>query len=180
VLWLAAAACGPGAPESGREVTPVYNKQSGRLEALVSDRDGDGRADTRAVMDGTAVTRIEIDRNGDGKPDRWEFYASAAAGATPVMERAEESDAADGRITRREFFEGGAIVRAEEDTDRDGRVDKWETYTGGSVVTLELDLAGRGRPTQRLTYGAGGGVTRVESDPDGDGVFAPLTPGGKS
>ena len=66
-------------------VSTVYNKESGKLEQLVSDRDGDGRAETRAFMDGAVLKRIEIDRNGDGVVDRWETYAGgrvAGPGAT--------------------------------------------------------------------------------------------------
>jgi hypothetical protein len=58
-------------------------------------------------------------------------------------------------------------------------VDKWETYAKGSLLSIDLDLEGSGRPTQRLTYGAAGGVARVESDPDGDGVFTPSASGRK-
>ena len=173
---MVTAGCGTeGARQTDRAVTPIYGKESGRLEALVSDRDRDGTADTRAVMNGTQLSRVEIDRNNDGQPDRWEFYRAAPSGdGSPVIERAEESGAFDTRITRREFFVEGSLARAEEDTNGDGRVDKWETYKGGALVVLELDLAGKGRPTQRLTYGADGGVPLVESDPEGDGVFAPV------
>src|SRR5262245_35957062 len=70
--------------------TPIYSKETGRLEQITSDRNGDGKIDTRAFMDGTRITRIEIDRNGDGKVDRWEYYVPMPAGA-PL------SASADGR-----------------------------------------------------------------------------------
>ena len=170
------AGCGPAgsaAPEN-QQVTPVYNKETGRLEGLDGDRNGDGKVDTRAVMDGVRVQRVDIDRNGDGRADRWEFYVPGSTPGSPQIERAEESETADGRITRREYYESGRVARVEEDTNDDGRVDKWEYYVGGSLGRVELDLAGRGKPTQRLTYDAGGAVTLVESDPDGDGMFEPV------
>ena len=34
----------------GDRATPVYNKQTGRLEELLSDKNGDGKIDTRAHM----------------------------------------------------------------------------------------------------------------------------------
>ena len=177
-LALSASACSSKAsgPGDGR-VAPVYNQETGKLEQLVSDRDGDGRPETRAFMDGAVLKHIEIDRNGDGKPDRWEYYAGgpfAAKGGgfgAPSVERAEEANGADARITRREFFSGGVVQRVEDDTDGDGRTDKWEWYEKGQLARVELDLVGKGFASQRLVYGAGGSVIRIETDPDGDGVF---------
>lgn len=172
------AAC--DARNSGRtapQVAPVYNQDTGRLEQLVSDRDGDGRAETRAFMDGAVLERIEIDRNGDGAVDRWEYYGGGKVGVpgaalgAPVIERAEEANGPDARVTRREFFADGAVQRVEEDTNLDGRTDKWEFYEAGELARIELDLIGKGAPSQRLVYGPGGAVIRVETDPDGDGRF---------
>jgi hypothetical protein len=170
------AGCGPAgsAAPANQQVIPVYSKDTGRLEGLDGDRNGDGKVDTHAVMDGVRVQRVDIDRDGDGRADRWEFYAPGPTVGSPQIERADESDAPDGRITRREFYESGRVARVEEDTNDDGRVDKWEYYVGGSVGRVELDLAGRGKPTQRLTYDAVGAVRLVESDADGDGTFAPV------
>lgn len=172
------AACGgtrPSRTEGG--LAPVYNPETGRLEELLSDRDGDGRPETRAFMDGAVLKRIEIDRNGDGAPDRWEFYsggvASAAVGAggAPRMTHAEEANGRDARVTRREFYSDGVLRRVEDDVDGDGRPDKWEAYDAGVLVRVDLDLVGKGYASQRLVYGPGGHVIRVETDPDGDGVF---------
>lgn len=171
-----AAACGSQSPEPATDATPVYNQQTGRLEEIRSDRDGDGRVDTRAYMDGTRLLRIEIDRDGDGETDRWEHYAEQRPGQqAPPIERAEEAGGPERRIVRREFYVDGTIERVEEDTDLDGGIDKWETYRGGRLVHVDLDLARQGRPTRRLVYNAEGGVDRIEADADGDGVFAPIT-----
>jgi hypothetical protein len=189
VALAALVACARPASER-TAATPVYSETTGRLEQLVSDRDGDGVAETRAFMDGARLLRIEIDRNADGQPDRWEYYApdgtvpgSAPTSAPapgddpPPILRAEEASGPDGRITRREYYERGRLARVEEDVDADGRMDKWERYEAGVLVRVDLDLSGRGTADRRLWYGADGQVERVEADPDGDGTFEPA-PGG--
>jgi hypothetical protein len=132
-------------------------------------------------MDGTILRHVELDRDGNGRTDRWEFYLPAPAGdGRPRLERAEEANGTDDRVTRRETYRDGVISRVEEDTDFDGRVDKWEVYERGALARMDLDLSGRGRPDRRLVYGPGGTVARIEVDPDGDGVFtvAPPASGG--
>lgn len=160
-VGLVAGACGP-APPTG-QATPVYNQTTGRLEQLVSDADANGTPDARAFMDGVALQRIELDRNQDGKPDRWEHYApspgAVGAGTSPAIVRAEEANGPDARVTRTEFYKDGVIARVEEDTDLDGRPDKWETYEDGDLRYVDLDLDGRGVATQRLAYAADGTAT---------------------
>jgi hypothetical protein len=183
---LAGCTTAQGQPSDDARTTAVYNTTTGRLEQLVSDRDGDGKPDTRAHMEGTTLKWIEIDRDGDGKSDRWEYYSPAPAGAprgTPpsVIDRADEAGAADQKVTRREHYQRGVLQRTEEDTDRDGRMDKWEFYDGNVLTRVEFDLSGHGHPDRRLVYGPDGNVIRIEVDPDGDGKFeaAPVPPAGK-
>jgi hypothetical protein len=161
----------------GTAATPVYNKQSGRLEELLSDKNGDGKIDTRAHMEGVRVKYIEIDLNADERPDRWEYYvpASRTGGVAglqeSVLERVEVATQFNGKIMRREFYENGIISRTEEDTDFDGRIDKWETYEAGQLARVELDLDGKGFASRRLVYRADGAFDHVEQDSDGDGRF---------
>jgi hypothetical protein len=167
---------GVGLDGPAGRTSPVYDPQTGRLEQLVSDTNGDGKVDMRAQMDGVRFRSVEIDRDGDGRADRWEYYTqpvarSSKAVAGSVLERAEESNAPDGRITRREWYTGGAIARVEEDTDADGRVDKWEWYLHGALSQLDLDLDGKGVPTRRFLYGANGALDHVEVDAKGTGTF---------
>jgi len=159
-------------------VDPVYNRETGKLEQLVSDRDRDGKIDTRAFMDGAVLKYIEIDRTRDGQPDRWEYYTGGESTTSPSkIEHAEEANGFDRRITRREFYADGVIRRVIDDVDSDGRPDKWESYEGGTLSKVELDLLGKGFPSQRLIYDAAGTVTRVETDPEGDGSFVPVKEG---
>lgn len=174
LLAIAATACDhPAAQAPKAGATPIYNKQTGRLEQLLSDKNGDGKIDTRAHMEGVRLKLIEIDNNGDEKTDRWEHYTpvpSGAVGAT-VIDRVEEAAKPNGVITRREFYLEGALKRSEEDTDLDGKVDKWEFYESGQLVRVDLDLHGKGVANRRLVYTLSGAFDHVEEDPDGDGKF---------
>jgi hypothetical protein len=154
-------ACAP-APASKGSAEPVYSKTTGKLEQLIADADADGKPDLRAIMDGATLKRIEVDRDHDGRPDRWEEYVTAAdkdAEPGPQIVRAEEANGPDDRVTRREQYEGGQLRTVEEDTDLDGRVDKWETYKDNRLLTVDLDLEGTGSPNRRLSYGPSGEVT---------------------
>jgi hypothetical protein len=185
---LSAPACSERAETPGvaGASTPVYNQQTGRLEALESDINQDGQVDARAHMEGVALKYIEIDRDFDGRFDRWEYYVAApgtpAAARSPdgrsVIDHAEDAGGPDGRITRREFYVYGLLARVEEDADLDGRVDRWELFDAGVLKQMDLDLDGSGRPTRRLFYGPGGQVVRVEADPDGDGTFEVVSTAG--
>ena len=112
-------------PASGAKATPVYNDKSGQLEQIVSDSNGDGKVDTRAFMEGRRLLRIEVDRNSDGAADRFEFYGEAppervdptSPAGRAEIERVEESNGPDQRITRREFYERGELARVEDDSN---------------------------------------------------------------
>ena len=49
------------------QVTPTYRADTGRLEKLAYDRNGDGREDAWTFMDGTRLLRAELDDNFDGR-----------------------------------------------------------------------------------------------------------------
>jgi hypothetical protein len=112
-------------------------------------------------MDGATLKRIEIDRNHDGRPDRWEEYVMVEENsiAVPQIVRAREANGPDDRVTREEEYEAGEVRRVREDTDLDGRIDKWETYRDKRLIYVDLDLDGTGNATRRLSYTAGGEVT---------------------
>jgi hypothetical protein len=182
IATLTGVACGapPDTHPAQRSLTPSYNQETGRLEALTSDRNSDGRIDTWAYMDGARLERVEIDRDGDGTADRIEHYDTPAdeggrGGSVlerAVISRAEEVTGPERVVVRREFYEHGVLQRVEEDTNADGTVNRWETYEGGSLVRMDLDLQGKGFPDRRLFY-ARGGIHRIDVDPEGDGVFTP-------
>ena len=173
--FLASLACTSQASgPSGATATPVYSQETGKLEQLLSDSNGDGKVDTRAFMDGTLLRKIEIDRNGDFRADRVEHYAIAPLSRAPMgfeIERAEEASGPDGRITRREIYERGSLVRVEEDADGNGTTDKWEHYERGLMTRVDLDLSARGTADRRMFYRRDGSVERVEVDREGRGEW---------
>jgi hypothetical protein len=180
------AGCGSGTtPEAAakKDVKSEYNA-SGRLTRLTYDRNGDGKIDTWGYMDGSRVVRVEVDENGDGQIDRWEYHTdpkgstgstgSNADAGDVTVERIDRATKFDGKISRREYFEHGALARIEEDTDGDGKIDKWETYSGGTLATLAIDTKARGTPDRRLIYKPDGTLSRIETDPSGTGTWRPL------
>jgi hypothetical protein len=137
-------------------------------------------------MDGTHLKSIAIDRNGDGRLDRWEYYTAGAGDANSagaafdkhtMLVRADEANGPDDRITRHEHYEQGVLVAVEEDTDFDGRLDKWERYEHGTLVQVDLDLTGQGKAGRRLVYRPDGSLDHIEQDVSGDGHFQPMPAG---
>jgi hypothetical protein len=177
--WLMAG-CSGSAPAAGVQgrVSPTYRADNGRLEKLAYDRNGDGREDAWAFMDGTRLLRAELDDNFDGRVDRREVYTAGAqdqrAGGTAVIPgqgvlARVELVARDGTVFRAETYGKGVLESAEEDTDRDGHTDKWERYEAGALVSVALDTRRRGLPDRRLVYARDGGAPRIETIADGSG-----------
>jgi len=160
-------------PDNQR-VQASYDKTSGKLLQLVVDGATDGRPNIFSYMDGPKFVRVEIDKDEDGKIDRWEYYgadqriervgvsrlndgvADAWVFEAPdgTIGRMEISTRRDGKPDRFEFYEKGAIVRAEQDTNGDGRLDKWELYKGGALTAVSFDTKGTGSPDTTINYEA--------------------------
>jgi hypothetical protein len=188
-IALALSACSRP-PAGQKRMTPEYDPQTGKLRLLKYDSDGNGKVDTVSYMDGSRVVKIEIDKDEDGKVDRWEYYgpdqklekvgisragdgkedAWSYADAAGAVARLEISTQRDGKVTRIEHYQQTKLVAAEEDADGDGKIDKWETYDGERLSSVAFDTQHRGVPNRRLVYAADGNA-RVEVDVKGDGHF---------
>ena len=70
-----------------------------------------------------AVKKVEVDRNYDSVPDRFEYY---------------DKD--------------GKIVRVETDTDFNGKTDEWVYYKDGVVEKAEKDTNADGKPDTWISY----------------------------
>ena len=146
-------------------------------------------------MDGARVVRIEIDKDEDGKIDRWEYY-----GADQKLEKVGFSRANDGKEDAWSFAApDGSIGRIEISTQRNGKVDRDRALREESararrrrhrrrrhdrqVGNLRRRRGWRrsrstpehrGTPDRRLIYGANGSAS-LEVDSAGDGHFAPVS-----
>jgi hypothetical protein len=177
---LGLSSCGePRTPKPDAAIQPVYDPATGRLQQLRLDSDKNGTVDTVSYMDGTRLIRIEVDKDEDGRVERWEYYgperrlekvgfsrandgkedAWSFNGPDGSVVRVDISTERDGRVTRTEHYENGVLTQAEDDDDRDGRSDRWETYDGGRLSSVAFDTTHRGTPDRRLVYGPDGAAT---------------------
>jgi hypothetical protein len=192
LAMLSLGACTGPESEPVRQTTiPTYDQSTGKLIELTSDSSKNGVIDTWTTMDGGRPVLIRMDRNGDGRIDRWEYYgpdgtlvkvgysrrddgrpdAWAFEGQDGRIEGIELSSLADeGKIDRWEFHDEHGLARAEDDTDADGVVDKWEIHENGALKTAAFDENGDGKPDRRLTY-EGGRLVLIESEPDVSGQY---------
>jgi hypothetical protein len=186
---LSATTCG-GSGTKNTQIEPVYNTETGRLQLLKYDANTNGTVDTWSYMDGRRVLRIEIDKDEDGRIERWDHYdddqkiekvgfsrendgkedAWWYAGADGAVIRIEISEHRNGKVSRTEFYTNDSLVRVEEDSDADNHIDKWETYEADRLTSVAFDTTRRGTPDRRLLYTPEGSV-RVQVDADGDGQF---------
>jgi hypothetical protein len=159
------------APHSSA-VAAKYDAATGKLSQLTVNSTSDDKPNVFSYMDGSKFVRIEIDRDEDGKIDRWEYYSTDQKlekvgisrsndgivdawlfqGTDGTVNRIEVSTHRDGQVNRLEFYESGERVRAEEDTNKDGRADKWETYVNGGLATVSFDTTGLGTPNHVIDY----------------------------
>ena len=180
-------------PRDGAGITPAYD-ETGKLRELAYDSNHNGVLDTWTDMVGARAVQTRIDRNEDGKPERWEYYdetsnlvkvgfsrsddgkpnAWAFAGPDGAIARIEMSSAADpAKVDRWEHHNASGIAAAEEDSNHDGSADKWETYEAGQIKTVAFDENADGKPDRRLTY-ANGLLVTIESAPDAAGKFTTI------
>lgn len=166
-------ACGSCAADPNpMRVEHGYDKATRKLSQLTIDSDADGNPNLYSYMDGARFIRIEMDTNGDGKIDRWEYYGAdqklnrvglsrsnngkidswiyqAADGSVGKVETSSKNDATVDRV---EFYEKGVLARVEQDSDRDGHPDRWETYAEGRLVSVGFDTTHTGRPDRIIDY----------------------------
>src|SRR5215213_320258 len=149
----------------GKEGVAKYDPKTGRLKKIDIDQNKNGRIETFSYWDATRLILIEVDKDEDGKIDRWEHYGDqnklASVGSSSKDDEVEDTwTYPDG---------SGFLARVETDTNRDGVVDKREIFIprdgapDGRVLSIvELELDKSGQPARRLHYRADGSFERSE------------------
>jgi hypothetical protein len=108
---------------------------SQRPTEVWEDRGASGRvnAHLRLAADGVSKEAIEIDMDGDGRPERVFRYAQG------VLHAGEQDTNGDGLLDRFERFEpDGALAARDEDLDGDGAVDVHSEFRSGKLLRREV------------------------------------------
>jgi hypothetical protein len=142
----------------------AYYDHWGRLERIEVDSNGDGKPDRVSHhMGKKEPSRVDIDTDFDGHFDRWEYYDDA--GRLTKIGASRRGDAPDMWAV----LDGqGHVVRREYDDDHKGRIDRVEILDGGRVTQTEVDSDRDGR-IDRWQHWSQGRLTSEELDTDGDG-----------
>ncbi len=151
-----------GAALSGGLVWAAYHGPD-TSEGL--DHNGDGKVDEKLFYDGGRLTRVETDRDFDGRVDL-NFEYDGHGSPTEIR----SDDDFDGNLESVTHLRNGQPVKWQADWDGDGQPDVRSVYEHGVIGKGEyLDRASR-RVVKTVTY-RGGKAARVELDLDGDGGF---------
>ncbi|MBL8615874.1 MAG: hypothetical protein JNM72_09730 [Deltaproteobacteria bacterium] len=113
------------------------------------------------------LTEQQIDLNGDGRTEVWNFLRDRA-NAPKVVLRKESDLNFDGRVDVRAWFDDAGVLEKQEwDGDFDGRVDWVDHYQGGVRVLSEWDTNNDGKFDEFRSYESGR-VRRKERDTNAD------------
>lgn len=177
IVACACAACSNPEQERLKATTKAtYDERTGRLKELTSDANGNGRIDTWTDMDGSRPLRSRMDRNEDGRLDRWEYYDDTGRLVKVGFSRRDDGKpdawavpAADGRVSQ-------VLVSS---TGDESKIDRWETYDPSaragsgdpespSPIEIAEDTNRDGRPDKWEKY-AGGVLQTAAFDENADG-----------
>ena len=151
----------------GRVDQRDYPGPGGELVLQENDSDYDGIFEARTFFQGGVPTRIEIDMDGDGRPEM--ISNLGPGGVVNHIERDQDGDGrletteylrADGTVRRRLFDRDGngkseridylspqgELVLRVEDRNSDGILDTWLHYDMGILVSRSYDTDGDGNP----------------------------------
>jgi hypothetical protein len=148
-----------------KEGVAKYDPKSGKLQRFDADLNKNGKMETFSYWDGARVIRIEIDKDEDGKIDRWEHYNTQ--NKVERVGSSSKDDEVEDTWTYPD--ERGFLARVESDTNRDGLIDKREIFVpregapdGRVLSVVELDIDRSGNPARRLHYRPDGSFEKSE------------------
>ena len=174
MLALLLVAC-PKAPDSTASLElekpkatqlPAIATTEAATSAVVAeevDLNGDGTPDVFNYVQGGALVRRDVDLNRDGRVDVRTYYTN------DTIAREELDGDFDGRFDWIDHYEAGVRTRAEIDTDYDGRVNLISYFSGGLLTKKERDSDGDGLIDYWETYDAEGNEIETLRDENGDG-----------
>ncbi len=131
----------------GGTAPPVRARFEPEVYTYEKDYNHDGKPDHFYTYRNGKISKIEVDRNFDGKIDEWEFYDREGQ-----IERVEFDQNFDGRPDLWRFYENGLLVRSEQDTDFNGQPDWFGFYENGILVRLDCRPNGSKIVVRRLIY----------------------------
>lgn len=135
--------------EDGRIDRWEYYDASGRLVKVGFSRRDNGQPDAWAEPGPEGqIGRVLVSSSGDeSKIDRWETYDPAAP---DVLAAVEEDTNHDGRPDKWETYASGQLQQASFDENADGRADRQLTYRAGALVLIESEPDGNGQFQRRV------------------------------
>ena len=129
------------------------------------DDNHDGRSDRFLIYRSDVLSKVEMDRNGDGKIDEWETYDREG-----TLERVEQDENFDGRPDAWSLYKNGMIESSRHDTDFDGRPDWFAAYKNGIVACMDCRPNELGVVVRREIYEYGA-LHEEWVDENQDGIF---------
>ena len=129
------------------------------------DFNGDGRLDERYIYKDDRLTRIEIDRNLDGKPDL--VYILNLQG---LLESARSDDDFDGVMETRDTYDRNLLSVSESDIDNNGIIDYRTELKNGLPVLTTMWGSGR-NPRSKVQHRDAGILRSADYDSNGDGIY---------
>lgn len=142
----------------------AYYDHWGRLERIEVDSNGDGKPDRISYhMGRKQPVRVDVDTDFDGRIDRWEYYDDD--GKLVKVGAARRGGSPDMWMV---LDEQGHVVRREYDDDHTGKINRAEVLDDGQVTLTEVDSDRDGR-INRWQHWSHGRLTSEELDTNGDG-----------
>jgi len=123
--------------EMDPRVQRVYDPGTKRLKVIMADTAGRGKVDTWYYMDDDRLVRMEVDRDGDGVIDRWEYF-----GPDGKLQKIGFSTRDDGHVDAWRYRgPDGQLVKIEYSAGRDGIVTSTDYYDHGAKVRVDRIVA---------------------------------------
>lgn len=129
------------------------------------DFNADGKLDERYIYKSGQISRVEIDRNLDGKADSVISYDRQGLMHTSVAD-----DDFNGSMETSYSYTRNLPSRMESDLNDNGTIDSISEYVDGVPVTTRIFGEGQGTPV-KIQHWDANRLASAEFDTDGDGVI---------